>query len=93
MFNLVILLRVARFGSFQAATTRGWSRVLIAVLTRSPDTLVDITGYDGSSNISSLLPAFKSLKINATLPGLNTTLLKSANLKGGHPLLIVNASH
>lgn len=41
-----------------------------------------ISGYDGSTNVASLLQAIESLGINATLPGLNTSLLQSASLEG-----------
>lgn len=44
------------------------------------DTTISIKGYDGSTDIESLLPAFKSMNIQATLPGLQTKLLKSAKL-------------
>ena len=43
--------------------------------------LLDIAGYGGSTNVASLLPAFESLNISATLPALKTSLLNSTALK------------
>ncbi|KAF9264250.1 hypothetical protein L218DRAFT_258531 [Marasmius fiardii PR-910] len=40
-----------------------------------------IAGYDGSTQVVSLLQAFKTLAIDVALPGLNSTLLNSAALK------------
>jgi len=44
------------------------------------DTTMSIKGYDGSTGISSLLAAFKTMNINVTLPGLQSKLLNSAKL-------------
>ncbi|KAF8524806.1 hypothetical protein BU17DRAFT_84312 [Hysterangium stoloniferum] len=44
------------------------------------DVLLGISGYSGSTNVSSLLQAFESVNISATLPGLKTSLLNSASL-------------
>lgn len=44
------------------------------------DTVMSIRGYDGSTTIQSLLPAFKSMNIDASLPGLKAKLLESAKL-------------
>ncbi|KAN0059778.1 hypothetical protein ACQY0O_008352 [Thecaphora frezii] len=44
------------------------------------DTLLDINGFDESSKIASLVPALSPLRLNATLPGLKTSLVKTANL-------------
>ena len=43
---------------------------------------VSIAGYSQSTAIQSLLQAFESLNISATLPALKTNLLDSASLKG-----------
>ncbi|KAL0580357.1 hypothetical protein V5O48_000210 [Marasmius crinis-equi] len=45
------------------------------------DVQLSIAGYDGSTQVVSLLQAFKTLDIDVTLPGLNSTLLQSAALK------------
>lgn len=55
----------------------------LATLTRfiaAQDSQLNIKGYDGSTNIESLLQAFKLLNIDVTLPGLQTKLLNSAKL-------------
>ncbi|KAJ9479823.1 hypothetical protein PHBOTO_003303 [Pseudozyma hubeiensis] len=44
------------------------------------DTQLGINGYEGSTNVPSLLPALSQLRLNATLPGLRTSLVRSANL-------------
>ena len=44
------------------------------------DTNLNITGYENSSDLPSLNPAFLPVKLNATLPGLQRTLVQSANL-------------
>ncbi|EPQ29604.1 uncharacterized protein PFL1_02823 [Pseudozyma flocculosa PF-1] len=44
------------------------------------DTLLDINGFQGSSQVESLVPALSALRLNATLPGLTSSLVKSANL-------------
>lgn len=44
------------------------------------DTGLSIKGYEGSTNIESLLQAFQLLNIDVTLPGLQTKLLESAKL-------------
>jgi hypothetical protein len=46
------------------------------------DVELSIAGYDGSTKIASLAEAFKTLKIDVTLPALKTNLLDSAALKG-----------
>lgn len=46
----------------------------------SQDSTMTIKGYDGSTNIDSLLPAFKTMDIGVTLPGLQSKLLNSAKL-------------
>ncbi|KAI0739355.1 hypothetical protein C8Q80DRAFT_1123812 [Daedaleopsis nitida] len=45
------------------------------------DVEVLISGYDQSTAVTSLLEAFKSLNISATLPALKSKLLKTASLK------------
>ncbi|UZJ55969.1 hypothetical protein CBS101457_005289 [Exobasidium rhododendri] len=44
------------------------------------DTQLNITGFAGSSPIVSLAASLVDIKLNSTLPGLTTTLVKSANL-------------
>ncbi|PWZ00897.1 hypothetical protein BCV70DRAFT_84414 [Testicularia cyperi] len=44
------------------------------------DTVLDINGFEGSSGVSSLVPALSPIRLNATLPGLRTSLVRSANL-------------
>ncbi|ORX55671.1 hypothetical protein DM01DRAFT_1335066 [Hesseltinella vesiculosa] len=39
-----------------------------------------IAGFSGSTQIASLVEAFQAINIQTTLPGLNTTLVQSANL-------------
>ncbi|KAG8833980.1 hypothetical protein FRC17_009762 [Serendipita sp. 399] len=54
-----------------------------ATLTRflaSQDSVLTIRGYDGSTRVESLLPAFKSMNVEATLPGLQGKLLDTAKL-------------
>lgn len=46
------------------------------------DTEVQVRGYSGSTQVPSLLEAFQGLELGTTLPGLNTSLLKAAALKG-----------
>ena len=46
------------------------------------DVEVIIAGYSQSTKVTSLLEAFKSLNIAATLPALKTKLLNSASLEG-----------
>ncbi|THH12496.1 hypothetical protein EW146_g7640 [Bondarzewia mesenterica] len=45
------------------------------------DVDIQITGYGGSTNVTSLLQAFETLKLEATLPALGTKLLDSASLE------------
>ena len=45
------------------------------------DVQLSIGGYDGSTQVVSLLQAFQTLDIDVSLPGLNATLVKSAALK------------
>ena len=42
------------------------------------DTKLNISGFDESTEISSLVPAFAALRINTTLPGLKTQLVAKA---------------
>ncbi|KAK0546638.1 hypothetical protein OC846_005187, partial [Tilletia horrida] len=44
------------------------------------NTQLNITGFNGSSNIASLDPTLGGLRLNATLPGLKATLVQYANL-------------
>ncbi|WFC96530.1 hypothetical protein MBRA1_003191 [Malassezia brasiliensis] len=44
------------------------------------DTAVNISGYEGSTSISSLVPAFSAMRINSTLGGLKTGLVQQASL-------------
>ncbi len=44
------------------------------------DTELGINGFDGSTAVSSLLPALSQIRLKATLPGLKTSLVRSANL-------------
>jgi hypothetical protein len=46
------------------------------------DVNLSIAGYGQSTNVASLLQAFETLNISVILPGLNTSLLSSAALKG-----------
>ena len=46
------------------------------------DTVVQVRGYSGSTQVPSLLEAFEGLEISTTLPGLKEALLKAAALKG-----------
>ena len=45
------------------------------------DTAVNISGYDGSTPITSLVPAFSAMRINSTLGGLRTELVQQAALQ------------
>ncbi|ESK92921.1 hypothetical protein Moror_8994 [Moniliophthora roreri MCA 2997] len=45
------------------------------------DVQLSISGYDGSTQVASLLEAFKTLNIDVTLPALQTNLLDTAALK------------
>ena len=45
------------------------------------DVEIAITGYEGSTQVESLIPAFESLNITTILPGLNTSLLSSGALE------------
>ena len=65
-----------------------WSFVIV-ILRSSAECLafivdvdVQINGYDGSTNISSLSEAFKSLSLGAVLPGLTSDLLATTALEG-----------
>ncbi|KAK0559809.1 hypothetical protein OC844_004162, partial [Tilletia horrida] len=44
------------------------------------NTQLNITGFNGSSDIASLAPTLGGLKLNASLPGLKATLVQYANL-------------
>ena len=43
---------------------------------------IQISGYDGSTKIGSLLKAFETINLGASLPALTTDLLSSASLEG-----------
>ena len=45
------------------------------------DTHLNISGYEDSTHIASLKPAFSAVRVNTTLPGLKTKLVQSASLK------------
>ncbi|WFD23341.1 hypothetical protein MEQU1_002030 [Malassezia equina] len=45
------------------------------------DTPLNISGFDGSTGIQSLVPAFSAIRINTTLPGLGLQLIQQASLK------------
>ncbi|KIJ47323.1 hypothetical protein M422DRAFT_164299, partial [Sphaerobolus stellatus SS14] len=45
------------------------------------DVAITIAGFDGSTQVASLLDAFKTLNIDATLPALNSSLLETASLQ------------
>ncbi|KIJ38952.1 hypothetical protein M422DRAFT_258368 [Sphaerobolus stellatus SS14] len=45
------------------------------------DVPITIAGFDGSTQVASLLDAFKTLNIDATLPALNSSLLETASLQ------------
>ncbi|KAH7926942.1 hypothetical protein BV22DRAFT_1007914 [Leucogyrophana mollusca] len=45
------------------------------------DVALAISGYGGSTQVPSLLPAFESVNISATLPGLNSSLLSTGALE------------
>ncbi|KAH7888371.1 hypothetical protein F5I97DRAFT_2002257 [Phlebopus sp. FC_14] len=45
------------------------------------DVELAIVGYSGSTQVDSLLPAFESLNLSVTLPGLNSSLLSSGALE------------
>lgn len=44
------------------------------------DTQVQINGFPGSTEIASLRPALSQIRLQSTLPGLKSTLIKTANL-------------
>ena len=46
------------------------------------DVPISIVGATYSTKVDSLLPAFESIDIGATLPGLKTQLLDSGSLEG-----------
>ena len=46
------------------------------------DVALNIAGYSGSTQVASLLQAFESLNIGATLPGLKQDLLSTASFEG-----------
>lgn len=46
------------------------------------DVQLTIIGFNGSTEMASLVAAFKTLSIDVTLPGLSTNLLESAALTG-----------
>lgn len=45
------------------------------------DTPLNISGFDGSTSIASLVPAFSDVRVNSTLPGLPEKLVQSASLE------------
>ncbi|KAG1785555.1 uncharacterized protein HD556DRAFT_110398 [Suillus plorans] len=45
------------------------------------DVELNIVGYSGSTQVASLLEAFESMNITATLPGLNSSLLSTGSLE------------
>jgi hypothetical protein len=45
------------------------------------DVELSIVGYSGSTQVASLLEAFESMNITATLPGLNSSLLSTGALE------------
>ncbi|KAG2032054.1 hypothetical protein BDR03DRAFT_1015605 [Suillus americanus] len=45
------------------------------------DMELNIVGYSGSTQVASLLEAFESMNITATLPGLNSSLLSTGSLE------------
>ncbi|WFD26547.1 hypothetical protein MNAN1_001530 [Malassezia nana] len=45
------------------------------------DTALNISGFDGSTGIQSLVPAFSALRVNTTLPGLDVQLIQQTALK------------
>lgn len=50
------------------------------------DVELAIAGFSGSTQVASLLPAFESLNITATLPGLKSSLLSSGSLESRSPM-------
>ena len=46
------------------------------------DTDINISGYDGSTEVDSLTQAFNTLNLSVTLPGLKSKLLQGASLEG-----------
>jgi len=51
------------------------------------ETVITVAGYAGSTQIQSLLEAFDGLDLTTELPGLNSSLLRSASLEGEFPRL------
>ena len=45
------------------------------------DTTLNISGFEGSTAINSLVPAFSDIRLNSTLPGLDQNLVLNAKLK------------
>ncbi|WFC96531.1 hypothetical protein MBRA1_003192 [Malassezia brasiliensis] len=45
------------------------------------DTPVNISGFEGSTPIDSLVPAFSAIRLNSTLDGLKTSLVQQASLQ------------
>ena len=45
------------------------------------DVELNIVGYSESTQVASLLEAFESVNITATLPGLNSSLLSTGSLE------------
>ncbi|TDL25981.1 hypothetical protein BD410DRAFT_895443 [Rickenella mellea] len=70
--------RVAQ-GQFQA-NNNAQSRQTLNDFVGKKDVPVSISGYQNSTSIPSLLEAFQSLALNATIPGLKTNLLENAAL-------------
>ncbi|KAF8485430.1 hypothetical protein JB92DRAFT_3101521 [Gautieria morchelliformis] len=72
---------MAATSAFQVHSGNCWLVLLSAdLVASSPTTVRRIVGFNGSTAVPSLLQAFESLSISATLPALNSTLLKSAAL-------------
>ncbi|GAA6027071.1 hypothetical protein JCM8097_006088 [Rhodosporidiobolus ruineniae] len=66
-------------GYFQANANQGALDTLTAFVSGN-DTLLDISGFNGSTATESLTQAFMQIHLNSTLPGLQTKLLNYANL-------------
>lgn len=52
-------------------------------------TKVQVRGYGASTEVASLLEAFEGLELSTNLPGLNTSLLNSASLKGAYETRVI----
>jgi hypothetical protein len=56
------------------------------------DTDINISGYDGSTEVDSLTQAFDTLNLSVTLPGLKSKLLQGASLEGKTKEMILELS-